>query len=246
VKYLKEHPVVVDATTSQDPYETIGASFQTWFANHKTGAYADKWLPYFKAYDRHFGRFRNKKVIMMEIGVQSGGSTYMWQEYFGAGLEYYGVDINQNCKQFERSGVKIFIADQSNAASLKQLFTQIPRPDIILDDGGHTVLQQVTSFKTLYPWLKTSGVYMVEDLHTNYWPSFGGGLDKPDTFVEYSKHLIDVLNSAHLSGALEYAKGYFENIRSVAYYDSIAVYEKGKPVNMQKIQAGDFKIPYRK
>ena len=32
-------------------------------------------------------------------GVQSGGSIGMWQQYFGDGLHYYGVDINYLCAE---------------------------------------------------------------------------------------------------------------------------------------------------
>ncbi len=32
-------------------------------------------------------------------GVQSGGSIGMWQQYFGPGLQYYGVDINYLCAE---------------------------------------------------------------------------------------------------------------------------------------------------
>ena len=32
-------------------------------------------------------------------GVQSGGSIGMWQQYFGEGLQYHGVDINYLCAE---------------------------------------------------------------------------------------------------------------------------------------------------
>ena len=32
-------------------------------------------------------------------GVQSGGSIRMWQDYFGPGLQYFGVDVNYLCEE---------------------------------------------------------------------------------------------------------------------------------------------------
>jgi hypothetical protein len=45
-------------------------------------------VPYLDAYHRHFERFRSQeKVVMVEVGVQSGGSINMWRNYFGDKLE---------------------------------------------------------------------------------------------------------------------------------------------------------------
>jgi len=83
---------------------------------------------------------------MVEIEVQSGGSTYMWQDYFGKGLDYYGLDINPNCKQFARPGITILMVDQSNATQLRDVIRQVPIPDIVLDDGGHSMDQQISMY----------------------------------------------------------------------------------------------------
>jgi hypothetical protein len=41
-------------------------------------------VPYLDHYHRHFSRFRGqRKVVMVEVGVQSGGSIDMWTHYFG-------------------------------------------------------------------------------------------------------------------------------------------------------------------
>ena len=42
-----------------------------------------KWLHYFDIYERHLHRFRNRKPVMLEIGVFDGGSLRMWRDYFG-------------------------------------------------------------------------------------------------------------------------------------------------------------------
>jgi len=42
-----------------------------------------KWKNYFYIYDKLFEKYRNKKIIFVEIGVFSGGSLFMWRNFFG-------------------------------------------------------------------------------------------------------------------------------------------------------------------
>jgi len=165
--------------------------FHDWIDNYKTGPFIDKWKPYFRTYDRHFARYRNMSVVFVEIGVQSGGSTMLWPDYFGPGLKYYGMDINRNCEQFERKDpekgifVQIDYADQNSMESLESTKTKIKDvPDIILDDGGHTMIQQINTFKVFWPWLRKGGVYCCEDTHTSYMGSHSGKYKDPSTFIE--------------------------------------------------------------
>jgi len=44
-----------------------------------------KWEHYFDIYENYFAKYRNKPVLMLEIGVLAGGSTRMWKSYFHKG-----------------------------------------------------------------------------------------------------------------------------------------------------------------
>ncbi len=68
-----------------------------------------KWAHYFDIYDRHFARFRDKEIVILEIGVSQGGSLQMWKDYFGPKAKIYGIDVNPQCKQLEEDNIKIFI-----------------------------------------------------------------------------------------------------------------------------------------
>ena len=191
------------------------------------GALVNKWLHYFDIYDQHFKRYRNGPVRMLEIGVYHGGSLNMWKDYFGDGLQLIGVDINPRAKTFEAPGVAVRIGDQSDPEFLKQLRDEFGQVDIVLDDGGHSCLQQITSYRALYDMVAPDGVYMVEDVHTSYWQEYGGGLKRPDSFLEFSKQWIDELNSFHVR---EWKPEEFTSLarsaRSVTFYDSIVAVEK--------------------
>ena len=49
---------------------------------------------YFKVYDELFLKFRNKKIVFVEIGVLGGGSLFMWRNFFGNKARIIGVDMN--------------------------------------------------------------------------------------------------------------------------------------------------------
>ena len=182
-----------------------------------------KWAHYFDVYDRHFCKYRNKELIILEIGVSQGGSLQMWKHYFGNKAKIYGIDINPICK-FEEENIEILIGSQEDRKFLQEVKRKIPKLDILIDDGGHTMKQQKVTFEELFPHIKEEGVYLCEDLHTSYWMSFGGGLKRHGTFIEYSKNFVDWLNAYH-SRQMK-VNDFTRSVSSVHYYDSMIVIEK--------------------
>jgi hypothetical protein len=186
-----------------------------------------KWRHYFEIYDRHFARFRDSGVHVVEFGVQKGGSLQMWKHYFGPRCRIFGVDINPECKLVGEDQIEVIIGDQEDRRFLRSLPGRIPRIDILIDDGGHTMGQQIATFEELFPHVDANGVYLCEDLHTSYWPEFGGGLRKVDTFIEHSKRLIDQLHAWHSLDASSLPVTQFtRSAHSLHFYDSVLVIEK--------------------
>jgi len=190
----------------------------------------NKWVHYFDVYDRHFSKYRGTDVHFVEIGTGHGGSMQMWKDYFGKKAKFFGVDINPEARKFEDDQVRIFIGDQGDRNFLNQLARDIPRIDILLDDGGHTMKQQINTFEVLYPRIASDGVYLCEDLHTSYWKGFGGGYRKRGSFIEYSKNFVDYLHAWHSKWVRKAAPEEFvRSTYSLHYYDSMLVIEK-KPM----------------
>jgi hypothetical protein len=139
-----------------------------------------KWRHYFPIYERHLARFVGCEVHVVEVGIFSGGSLDMWRGYFGAGARIYGVDIEPACTKYAAERVDVFIGDQGDPAFWEQFLQQVPRVDVLLDDGGHQPHQQIVTLKAMLPALSPGGVYICEDSHgsTHAFHSFVDGLTR--------------------------------------------------------------------
>jgi hypothetical protein len=168
----------------------------------------------------------------------------MWREYFGKNAIFYGIDIDPRCKNFEEEGFKVFIGSQRDVNFLNSVISQIPQIDIILDDGGHTMRQQIVSFETLFTHLKNGGIYMVEDTHTSYYHTHGGGHKRMGTFIEYAKRFADVVHGFHITQDNIFISRYKEIVSSVHFYDSIVVIEKDDIKKPYSQTTGVITIPY--
>lgn len=195
-----------------------------------------KWNHYFEIYDRHLRHFRDRKINILEIGISHGGSLQMWEYYFKGNAIIYAVDINPECKKLESENVKIFIGSQEDEAFLQNLKKSIPEIDVLIDDGGHTMKQQINTFKNLYSHVSENGVYICEDLHTSYWKHFGGGYKKKRSFIEFSKNFIDKLHAWH-TPKVE-IDDFTTSAHSLHYYDSILVIEKRRMSKPFDVKAG--------
>lgn len=131
----------------------------------------EKLAHYFPAYEREF-RDLNPGCVL-EIGVQGGGSLHHWAAQFPQ-AKVFGIDIDASCKGAEMNGVKVFIGDATSKRFLEEALLAMPRPDLIIDDGGHWPWMQRKTFEVLWPALRPGGVYAVEDLDTSFRKRFGG------------------------------------------------------------------------
>lgn len=203
-----------------------------------------KWLHYFEIYHMFFNGFRQKKNIrVMEIGVGKGGSLNLWRQYFDESAIIVGVDINQNAQRFENKEARTFvrIGDQANPKFLNKIADEFREFNIIIDDGGHTTNQQITSFIHLYDSLSKDGIYLVEDTHSNYWKKFQ---DRKDglTFIDLAKDLVNLLHDPYQSMSIGYplrvdnpnklrelrVSKFYSETKSICFFDSIVVFTKGK------------------
>ena len=203
---------------------------EKYFRQNK-GKLIHKWLHYFDIYDHHFSKYRKKDIVVLEFGVFQGGSLQMWRKYFGKKARIIGVDINPDCKNLEEKGIEIYIGDQEDRKFLKDLMNKLGEVDVVIEDGGHTMRQQINTFEEVFPFVKEGGAFLIEDLHTSYWKEYGGGYKKKDTFIEYAKSIIDDINAWHSNEQKRLKVGELtKTVKGMHVYDSIIVFDKGEVI----------------
>lgn len=224
-------------------------TYRELFEAHE-GRVVSKWNHYFEIYDQYLAKYRGKPVKMLEIGVADGGSLQLWRKFLGPNARLVGLDIDPRCLARAEDGIQIEIGDQGDPEYLKSLAERAGPFDIILDDGSHRMEDLQNSFLTLFKSLTPSGIYLAEDLHTCYWPEYGGGYRKKGTFVENLKSMIDDIHALHSLDTEEFQIGWFTlTVKAMHFHDSIAVVEKtelwdekGKVDVPRQVAAGGTKL----
>ena len=193
---------------------------------------ADKWDSYFDIYERHLSSFIGKDITLVEIGVQKGGSLEMWSKYLGPQSRIIGIDIDPECLSltYEQSNIKIAIGDQGNDLFWNEFFKICPKIDILIDDGGHYMNQQVLSLDRVFPILSNPGVYICEDCHSSYMNLYVDNMNCDTTFINYTKDYIDMLHDRW------HGQKSCTDLTSIHYYDSVVVFEKFGKKEMNRVR----------
>lgn len=165
-------------------------------------------------YHDYMVKYTNPRLL--EIGIYDGASLKMWEEFFGFPT-IVGVDIEPK-KQYESLNIKTMIADQSDPTQLLKCLEVCSEYDIIVDDGGHTMQQQLVTIATLFPHLKSGGLYVLEDLHTSFigahYNPFRDSLSAYDFLYRLSNRL-DIETPYVSPDQIEYIRN---NVQSIDVY----------------------------
>ncbi|TAQ88965.1 hypothetical protein B7494_g2726 [Chlorociboria aeruginascens] len=157
---------------------------------------------------------RDRPLKMLEIGLGCnmnygpGASYHTWLEFLPY-VDLYYIEYDADCAAKwanSTTGATIFPGDQADVGFLQKFLEESGGDfDVIIDDGGHTMVQQKTSLDILWSSVKPGGLYFIEDLGTSYVPGFGGGWLKEDTMMEDIKRVLDDINRME-PGVTKYGK----------------------------------------
>jgi hypothetical protein len=192
---------------------------------------------YLSLYERFFQPIRHTAGKILEIGVYNGASLSVWEAYF-PNATIIGADIDSSTTRFAAPRVQIEIIDQSNIENLVYLGLKYGPFDAVIEDGSHLWEHQITTLKTLFPFVRNGGVYIVEDLQTNY-----GNLEadyrgvSSISCVEYLKKLVDLRVSDDQFDISQvedpFLRTYGRSMRTITFYRRACVIEKQVPPNFR-------------
>ena len=130
---------------------------------------------YAGTYESLFQSLRDKPVRILEIGVCSGGSLKVWEEYFThPDAEFVGLDISKDNIRYTFGDRTKFLIQDATRDPPEGLF------DIIIDDGSHALNDQLGALQLLASHLKPNGVYIIEDIQS---------MENANTILETSKNV---------------------------------------------------------
>lgn len=122
------------------------------------------------------------KLKMLEIGLGCnmnygpGASVQLWRNLFPH-VEVWEAEYDANCVARSRArgllnGINVLVGDQADRSTLRRWVNESGGEfDVIIDDGGHSNRQILTSFEELWPHVRPGGLYFFEDLHVGRHPS---------------------------------------------------------------------------
>lgn len=141
-------------------------------------------------YDEEFAGLQDKQINFLEIGINTGGSLYLWGKYF-KNATIYGIDIQDKILENWKglSNVNYLIKN----AYTQEVADSLPNFDIIIDDGPHTLDSQINAIKFYLPKLKDKGIFIIEDVQRVDW--FKTLID--NTPAEY-QNKISTINLTHV------------------------------------------------
>ena len=149
-------------------------------------------------YGQFLGPLRFSEINFLEIGLGCnmpygpGKSIILWKEFFTK-ASVSVLEFDEKCAQKFVNEVKnLFTGDQSNFDVLNNIGKYGPY-DVIVDDGGHSRKQQVNSLIGLWPFVKSKGFYVIEDIFTSFMLSYN---DNEENAIDVIFQLILLLNEA--------------------------------------------------
>lgn len=127
-------------------------------------------------------QFMAKNIF--ELGMWDGGSIAFWFECFHP-EKHVGIDLMKKedapyfrkyiqSHHYEKRIATYWGVDQSDTDRLQEIVQQeYSGPlDLVIDDASHLYQQTRRSFEILFPLLRPSGLYIIEDWAWEHWKDF--------------------------------------------------------------------------
>ena len=115
-------------------------------------------------YDKYFKDIKNHQLNLMELGTFKGGASAAFSFYFKNSKIYSG-DLYPDIFNFYSKKIVNFKIDTSSEDAINNLLVKNDLEyDIIIEDAGHFLKDQIISLFLLFKKLKSKGFFVVEEL----------------------------------------------------------------------------------
>lgn len=115
-------------------------------------------------YEKYFDKLKEKKIDILEIGSFKGNATAAFYFYF-KNAKIISGDIFPDLFRYKSERIKNFFLDNSKESELIHKIIKTNRKfDIIIEDAGHYLKDQIISLFMLFRSLKSNGIFVIEEL----------------------------------------------------------------------------------
>lgn len=145
-------------------------SLENLYWKYKKGDWPDKnsvhsYIPF---YEEILKPYRHTAKNVLEIGLMSGESLRMWNDYFEGTVWGMDCDVKPinglaDLTWIINAGYNVVIGDAAKASDIDKYFSTI-KFDVIIEDANHEIDQQVAIYQNLKPYLNEGGIYIIEDV----------------------------------------------------------------------------------
>lgn len=164
-------------------------------------------------YSKYFESMRRRAGThkLLEIGLGCnmaygpGASSKLWRMFLPDAkvwmAEYSSDCVKATQAKLDEAGIHVVTGDQADTSVLHRWVKETGGNfDVIIDDGGHTSMQQFNSFIVLFEHaLKPGGVYFLEDIGASRWAAYVDG-DGQHVTIDWVKEWVDMTVMAPLEG----------------------------------------------
>lgn len=116
---------------------------------------------YLETYEKLFKSYKDQDIVFLEVGVREGGSLRLWGDYFTKAI-IYGYDIIDSAIPNIFNKRTHYVVKDINEITSDEVDNM--KITIALDDGSHTLPDQLEFVKKFYPHILKGGMVVVEDI----------------------------------------------------------------------------------
>lgn len=157
-------------------------------------------------YSLYLQHLQSQRMQLLEIGLGCGmgygpgRSLQLWKDVIPSAtvsfLEYDAECAAGFSPVIEGSGGQLYIGSQDNTTLLHQVvqdaYDQSSLYDVIIDDGGHWPTHQLKTLQFLWPALKSGGIYIIEDVMTEYMSAYQ--TKNNNTLIPWIKKMMELVH----------------------------------------------------
>lgn len=168
---------------------------------------------YTELYHMLFQPYVKRSITFLEMGLLIGGpehgndadrdtpdlpSVRMWLDYFTK-AQIIGLDVS-DFSWFSHDRFRFIRCDMDDRTNIESAAMDMPALDIVIDDASHASHHQQNAFLTLFPKVKSGGLYIIEDLRWQPEPYERPGITKTGALFQ---SYLDARAFSHSDASVE-------------------------------------------